>query len=44
MKDLQEGFEQALVVFRHVLILLPVDLATFVIAGVNGAYNVSLSV
>lgn len=42
MKDLQEGFEQALVVFSHVSIFLPVDLASLVIAGVNGAYSLSV--
>jgi hypothetical protein len=39
VKDLQEGFEQALVVFSYVLIFLPADLASLVIAGVNGAYS-----
>jgi hypothetical protein len=42
MKDLQERFEQALIVFGHVSIFLPVDLASLVIAGVNGAYSLSV--
>jgi hypothetical protein len=42
VKDLQEGFEQALVVFGYVSIFLPVDLVSFVIAGTNGAYRLSI--
>jgi hypothetical protein len=42
MKDLQESFEQALVMFSHVSIFLPVGLASLVIAGVNGAYSLSV--
>jgi hypothetical protein len=42
MKDLQERFEQALIVFGHVPIFPPVDLASLVIAGVNGAYTLSV--